>query len=728
MHTNCNCPSCVPRNFGRAQLMTTLQELQPEAFEYSNEFEYGGGVVPSNRYSNEYSQWVQASLNQILGLQLAVDGVVGPQTRSAIRDFQNRQGLLADGVVGPITEAAILAALGQVSQQPPPTITVDNPPPTSLQELRTFAECLVREYVPSDTGDSKFNQIAKDYGGMGTTCGFLCHWLLWRLGCTNREIVNRNEPDGGYVYRIAQNISRLWNLGRTPFLSTYNNSRLPDGNRPQAGDLVFIKTNPADTTGAGEHVFVFLQEINENGIIFWESADAGQRNSANQECARIVKRRFDLGSRGGTLSNQFGTRHVMGWLPLDNLQFGSRPMLDDPEIQHCQPSLGEIFESEVSSKSNCPRLEKGFRRTVLGWGQYRRTVEELPSDQRAILTEVASAIRASHQPDCTPVKTVTVNGHADFDTPRNPTREKQFSEERARLVTRKLQEMVGSVIEKRIKWEPKGLGATQLKASPTSEANRRRNRRVEILLLNRGIVTQDPPSKPPTKTPTTPPSLSKVQDIKVVIKSFINVVGGRIGAPTCFISPPVPPILPPIPSLRLALLAAATDVAYSEDPKTDRQDKTYRLFSECTFKIIFQDGKLLTVTPSNLTTDAGLECIPQVGACLQPPDLLIVSPVSISGRRTSSFDFSWRVKGRPHLLAEPSFQSVCLRTSVFIWHTISGRVDCSSGTPVVTILDFRGSEFPSHRLFVNGAIDRTIPQRDFSRLWIPDPADSSLVK
>jgi len=64
-----------------------------------------------NRKSREYINWVQQSLNQILGLRLAVDGKLGPQTRSAIRSFQQQRGLKADGVVGEKTEAAIKAAL-----------------------------------------------------------------------------------------------------------------------------------------------------------------------------------------------------------------------------------------------------------------------------------------------------------------------------------------------------------------------------------------------------------------------------------------------------------------------------------------------------------------------------------------------------------------------------------------------------------------------------------------
>jgi cell wall-associated NlpC family hydrolase len=40
-------------------------------------------------------------------LGLAVDGVMGPQTRKAIKKFQRAHGLVADGVVGPLTRAAM---------------------------------------------------------------------------------------------------------------------------------------------------------------------------------------------------------------------------------------------------------------------------------------------------------------------------------------------------------------------------------------------------------------------------------------------------------------------------------------------------------------------------------------------------------------------------------------------------------------------------------------------
>jgi len=66
-----------------------------------------------------YIRWVQSVLNQVLGTRLPVDGVMGVETRRAIRGFQTRHGLPADGIVRPQTEAAFIAVSGKRLPQAP---------------------------------------------------------------------------------------------------------------------------------------------------------------------------------------------------------------------------------------------------------------------------------------------------------------------------------------------------------------------------------------------------------------------------------------------------------------------------------------------------------------------------------------------------------------------------------------------------------------------------------
>jgi peptidoglycan hydrolase-like protein with peptidoglycan-binding domain len=87
--------------------------------ELAEKFEWEGEI---NRRSGDYIRWVQQSLNKILGLRLAEDGIAGSKTRSAVRSFQRRRGLESrtDGVICPRTEQALIAA----GANPPPSIRV----------------------------------------------------------------------------------------------------------------------------------------------------------------------------------------------------------------------------------------------------------------------------------------------------------------------------------------------------------------------------------------------------------------------------------------------------------------------------------------------------------------------------------------------------------------------------------------------------------------------------
>lgn len=208
---------------------------------------------------------------------------------------------------------------------------------------------------------------------------------------------------------------------------------------------------------------------------------------------------------------------------------------------------------------------------------------------------------------------------------------------------------------------------------------------------------------------------------KIVVKSYIAPIGSTTGSmrtiPRCIFTDPL--------NIKLKGLAWTTDQIMSENPLSDHLDKKYRLYTERTFSVTYRDGKLITVLPSGFTTDVGPEC-PPVGPCLTPPPMAVTA--ATSGATSASIHrFSWMAEGRPPLVAEPAFQGVCPRTSRFIWHKVDGEIDCSGSKPVVRV-KLGGSQFPSHRVFVNGRLVVTVPQGGFSNLWVADPADLNRVR
>jgi hypothetical protein len=65
---------------------------------------------PPIQEGSEFVRWVQDTLNRVMNTQLPVDGIIGPETRDAIRDFQRRERLPVNGIAGPETKQALIEA------------------------------------------------------------------------------------------------------------------------------------------------------------------------------------------------------------------------------------------------------------------------------------------------------------------------------------------------------------------------------------------------------------------------------------------------------------------------------------------------------------------------------------------------------------------------------------------------------------------------------------------
>jgi peptidoglycan hydrolase-like protein with peptidoglycan-binding domain len=213
----------------------------------------------TNRSSPDYVRWVQQSLNQIMGLSLDVDGIIGPMTRSAIRSFQQQNGLEVDGIVGPITEAAIQAALaGQVPTQPPPS---GGGGTTSGAALRSSIVALaLGEWARWNYGQTKesatsMRAVLEDYWRAGTGkvpttsnwwsalawSGVFISWVMLNAGAGSNFRYSSAHTD--YVGEAKRN--RLAN-NSNPFKAY----RISEAS-PRLGDLVCVERQEPNGNWSG---------------------------------------------------------------------------------------------------------------------------------------------------------------------------------------------------------------------------------------------------------------------------------------------------------------------------------------------------------------------------------------------------------------------------------------------------------------------------------------------
>lgn len=127
--------------------------------------------------------------------------------------------------------------------------------PASDGSLRGNALALLELYLPATRGDAHFAEMTKNFGGVGTTCGYLPSFLLYRIGVRDARIVNRVEPDipaNNTQNTIGQNISKLVFGGQA--LGAYH--LLSSGRVPQPADIGYFGAVDANGGVTKEHVAV----------------------------------------------------------------------------------------------------------------------------------------------------------------------------------------------------------------------------------------------------------------------------------------------------------------------------------------------------------------------------------------------------------------------------------------------------------------------------------------
>jgi RHS repeat-associated protein len=231
------------------------------------------------------------------------------------------------------------------------------------------------------------------------------------------------------------------------------------------------------------------------------------------------------------------------------------------------------------------------------------------------------------------------------------------------------------------------------------------------------------------------PSGLESKTFDIVAKSFIN--GAK---PAGFIIPDRPGFPPGLPGggitpihnsasdrLRFFANLVAQLPAFNQNPMTSVKDGIYRLYTRVVVTVdCCGDEPYLEGLETDM--DGGKESDPPIGwpSWLQPPipikGTINLSPLNVTYPNRQTLNVDWRGWGQPNLVAEPGMQWVAIRTSFNIWHWPDIYFKCSNGVPFVSSAAFAGaSNFPSHRLWVDGAQVANKRQGTLSDLWVDHP-------
>lgn len=287
--------------------------------------------------------------------------------------------------------------------------------PAPRDEIVKFCKTMLPQPSNDMTGagyhhwcQTGFDNLAKDYGqGMGTTCGFLPHYLLWRFGCTDSTLVNRSEPQEGFTYRIGENLSifqPVWGkrprpawvasstkedpvATKTAPAAPPENLRLMDPMQgPQPGDFIIIRGDNWKDKKTGErtldssHIMVFLGQVpgsRTKDSVQWLVAQSGMSSSApdgrliQSVTQSVLTGRLRSGGLKEAGREVQGTqfvfianirneeenfpRRVIGYVNLDALSWG--------------PAPAKAFHALVDSRWTLP-AENTFGRVEKGFGWY----------------------------------------------------------------------------------------------------------------------------------------------------------------------------------------------------------------------------------------------------------------------------------------------------------------------------------------------------------------------
>jgi len=120
----------------------------------------------------DYVRQIQSCLNAVNNAGLATDGIFGPLTDAAVRNYQRANGLAVDGIVGPITWGHLMPRCGgavpviRTAEAAVQTVTVEEaaPPPSVYTDIADSSLGIEYSHNFAATDDTETSYMQETIG------------------------------------------------------------------------------------------------------------------------------------------------------------------------------------------------------------------------------------------------------------------------------------------------------------------------------------------------------------------------------------------------------------------------------------------------------------------------------------------------------------------------------------------------------------------------------------
>jgi hypothetical protein len=113
-----------------------------------------------------------------------------------------------------------------------------------------------------------------------SSCGDLWNFVPWAMGCTDKDVINRDDREIGLVWEVQKNISKTYEgAKRYNAWNPYSDLWIP-----QYGHMLFIGQYPDEL----EHVSI-IKYVHGNVIHSYDFGQFDKGKKCSLECTRTVK-------------------------------------------------------------------------------------------------------------------------------------------------------------------------------------------------------------------------------------------------------------------------------------------------------------------------------------------------------------------------------------------------------------------------------------------------------